>query len=738
MLLPLPPGEGWGEGKAARAAPSWVGLLLALAGDAACGLPHPGPLPEGEGAASTVLILARWRRGPDADLGHLPISLDLRALSIAEGVRAALAVAVLVAANEWLHVPQLNEAVLAALLTCLCDAGGPVRRRVPALLAFAVLGGLLTAGFGVLRPYGLLAVVPLACLVIFCTSFARVWGQSPLQVGNLLTVVTILALDRGEDLQAAAVLGSAFVGGSLWALVLTMLIWRLHPYRPARRAVAEVYRRLGTLAGDLSTLAATDAAPTHAWADHARAHRRHVRDGIEAARTLLLDTIRGRGTASPRAGQTLIQVEAADQLFGALIALSDVLEASGPAARAAAARELSLVRLLLAAIADETRQDDPAGDPAQRAVLEGMLGQMSILGTGTLAGITASMVSRMRVALLLTTPAGMLAEAAPDAGGPGRRARLLVPLRANLAWSSAAFRHALRAAVVAGPALVLTLHLGTTYAHWLTITLVLTLQPFFALTWQRAVERIGGTVLGGLVAAGISVVVHTPLAMAAALFPLAVLALSVRYVSFGLLMAGMTPLVVLLSELGRPGTSELEIAALRAAYTLAGGALAVLGCWVLWPSWEPDRVQRELLGAIKAHAAYADLELASLLGEASGAGLDAARRAAGVASNNLEASLSRALQEPRRAARAGLETPMVVDAALRRLAGRLSALQHDPALAGAAGPEALRAWRGWLGAAFAALAAGAPLPGAAPAVEGAGPLARIARQMELMDGALRR
>jgi len=233
-------------------------------------------------------------------------------------------------------------------------------------------------------------------------------------------------------------------------------------------------------------------------------------------------------------------------------------------------------------------------------------------------------------------------------------------------------------------------------------------------------------------------VVHTPLATAAALFPLAVLALSVRYVSFGLLMAGMTPLVVLLSELGRPGTSELEIAALRAAYTLAGGALAVLGCWVLWPSWEPDRVQRELLGAIKAHAVYADLELASLLGEASGAGLDAARRAAGVASNNLEASLSRALQEPRRAARAGLETPMVVDAALRRLAGRLSALQHDPALAGAAGPEALRAWRGWLGAAFAALAAGAPLPGAAPAVEGAGPLARIARQMELMDGALRR
>lgn len=693
------------------------------------------------------VLPARWRRGPDADLGHLPISLDLRALSIAEGVRAALSVAVLVAANRWLRLPFLTESALAALLTCLCDAGGPVRRRVPALLAFAALGGLLTAGLGALRPLGLAAVVPPACMVIFCASFARVWGQSPLQVGNLLTVVTILALDHGEDPRTAAILGLYFAAGSLWATLLTMLIWRLHPYRPARRAVADVYRRLGTLAGDLSALAATDGPPpaapaTQAWADHARAHRRHVRDGIEAARTLVLDTIRGRGTASPRAGQTLIQVEAADQLFGALIALSDVLETADRPTRAAAARELGLVRLLLAAIADETRRDEPGDDPAHRAALAGMLDKLSSLGEGRLAGVTASMVARMKVALLMTTPAGALPGGGADASGPALRERLLVPLRANLSWSSAGFRHALRAAAVAAPALVLTLRSGNTYAHWLTITLVLTLQPFFALTWQRAVERIGGTVLGGLVAAGIGLLVDTPLGTAAALFPLAVLALSVRYVSFGLFMAGMTPLVVLLSELGRPGASELEIAVMRAAYTLGGGALAVAACWLLWPSWEPGRVQGEVQACLRAHAAYADLELRVLLGEAGAAELDAARRAAGVASNNLEASLSRALQEPRRSARAGLQTAMVVDAALRRLAGRLSAIQHDPALSGAAGGPlgdgALRAWRTWLSGAFAALADGAPLPGAPPAAADAGPLARIARQVELMDGALRR
>lgn len=679
--------------------------------------------------------------GPDANLAHLPVSLDLRALSVAEGVRAALSVAVIVAASEWADFPPLGEAALAALLTCLCDAGGPIRRRVPALLAFAAVGASLTAGLGLLRSAGLPMVVPCACLVIFCTSFARIWGQSAMQVGNLLTVVAVLAMDRAISLDHAGVLAASFAGGSLWALLLTMVIWRLHPFRPARRAVAEVFRRMGVLAGDLSGLIA--ASPTlpvpvsEAWADHARGHRRHVRDGIEAARTLVLDTVRARGPSSARSNQTLIQVEAADQVFGALIALSDMLEFAGPATRAAAARLLHTLRLLLAAIADDTGEDVPAKDPGRRAMVERLLDILAGIGRAdaALAGVADALVDRLRVAALLTTRAGLL-PSADQAGVAGWRDRLTRPLRANLTWSSASFRHAVRAAAVAGPALVITLSSGNAYAHWLTITLVLTLQPFFALTWQKALERIVGTVLGGVVAAGLGLVVSSPLATAAALFPLAVTAFAVRYVSFGLFMACMTPLVVLLSEIGRPGESQWVIAGMRALYTVLGGTLAVLGCAVLWPSWEPGRLYREQRAALDAHAAYVDTELAVLLGEQPAAALDAVRRAAGVASNNFETSLARALQEPRRSARIGLEAAMVVDAALRRLAGRLSSFQHDPA--SVPGAAELAAWRDWLRLAFQALADGARLPPGQPKHDPNSAMARIARQIELMDGALRR
>ncbi len=680
-------------------------------------------------------VRVRLRSGPDADLQHLPVSLDLRALSLAEGVRAALAVAVLVALNEWLQIPALGEAGLGALLTCLGDPGGPIRKRLPALLSFAALGTIAVFAFSALRLVGIVPASLAATLCIFGTMFARAWGQAAMQVGNLLTVVIVLALDRGAPPAAAAELALLFAAGSLWALILTMAIWRLHPFGPARTAVADVYRRLGTLAGDLSDQITAQAHPDWAaeWAAHARAHRRYVRDGIEAARTEVVEILRARGPGSGRGNALLIQIEAADQIFGTIIGFSDLLEHGEPAGREAARPALPALRLMLAAIADGILADR-AHDEQHRALFLHLLEQIGrARAEHDQEAVVDALMERLRVAALMTMPEGETV-----GGGDPRRERwsvqtVLVPLRSNLDWNSAALRHAVRTSVISLPALLITLPSGAVYAHWLTITLILTLQPFFALTWQRALERGLGTVLGGVIAAVLAEFVHGPVATAALLFPLAVFAFAVRRVSFGLFMAGLTPLVVLLSELGQPGTSEFTIALFRALYTVAGGAMAVVGGLLLWPSWEPARVRGDLLAAIGAHAAYADSEFAALLGDGAAAAVDAARRASGLASNNLETTLSRALQEPGQNGRREVQAAMLADAALRRVAGRLAALQNAPGLAAAAD---LRAWREWIARGFAALADGTKLPDDPPADAPNGALARIARQITLIDGAL--
>ena len=134
-------------------------------------------------------------------------------------------------------------------------------------------------------------------------------------------------------------------------------------------------------------------------------------------------------------------------------------------------------------------------------------------------------------------------------------------------------------------------------------------------------------------------------------------------------------------------------------------------------------------------------QIAALLGEAGPEAVEQARRAAGVTSNNAEASLQRLLLEPARGNTRRLEAALTVDAALRRIAGRVSALQVDAALH----PHnrlIWQAWHGWIGAASALLAKGStdlpPRPPVPTSDLDGESLARIARQLELSAGALAR
>jgi uncharacterized membrane protein YccC len=685
--------------------------------------------------SASARILARLTRvAPSADLGRLPIVLNLRAVSIAEGIRAALAVAVIIALSDWLDQPQLLAAALGALLTCMCDTGGPISRRLPGLLRFAFIGAAITFVMGISRAAGFWVAFPVGVAGLFCLAMARIYGQAAQQLGGLGSAVLVLGLDRPLSAAAAGRLGLLFLAGGLWAVLLTMVIWRTHPFLPARRAVGNAYRELSLLVADLRDLIASHTTDEAAWERHARAHRRGVRDAIEAARAEMLDAIRALGPASNRAAQGLIRLEAVDQIFGALIALSEHLE-QNVAIRPACDRALRRLRPLLVVLGGVVVDEVVKIAPLRRSVDLLTADVAALPEAAAERGILQSIVERLRIAVTLAVPADYVPGTGLDGQRPPLRQRLLGPLKANLVWHSLALRHALRAITVGAPALAYTLIWFNPYAHWLTITIVVTMQPYFAATFTRALERIGGTVLGGVIAAAVGVFCHTPTAMALALFPLCVLALAIRTVSYGLFMVGLTPLVVLLVEIGEPGQSEWVVAGLRAAFTIAGGLLAVAGCYLLWPSWEPARLREEVVAGISAHGRYAEAELSFLLRETDADTVERARRAAGLSTNNIEASVSRAMLEPGNAAQERLEAAMVIDAALRRFAGRLSAMQLDPGLREAFGAETWRRWRDWIGTSMRALSAGQGRLAARPplAADPRGEaLRRIARQIELM------
>lgn len=670
--------------------------------------------------------------GFGSDLARLPVALDPRGLRLGEGVRAGFAFGVIILIDAVVQWPPLLPMALAANLACFCDNGGPVRVRLRALTAFSLLGGLLWAGLGLLQPLGLPVVVPVACAVIFACAYARVWSVQAQSAGSVLVVVLCIALDRPLDLEQAATTALMFTAGGLWTTFLALAVWRLHPYRPAHRAVAEVWHGIARLCGDLERLLALPDPDAAAFDGHARAHRRGVRAGIETARTMILDLARSRERVSDRTAQALLRLESAEQIFSALIAVAELTDSRPDAERRRLAKTfLRRLRPLLVAIARAIR-DDANLDLARLEPAIARAGE-GLSADPTLARLAEGIVGRVRIGAKLSTPQGYRPGGTlADGGSLDLRTRFLEPLIQNFTLASPNLRHAVRASVVAAPALAATLTYAGAFTHWLVMTVVLTMQPFYAATWQRALERIGGTVAGGLVGAVLAAYATTPLAQAGMILALSVVGFAARQISYGFFIACLTPLVVLLVELLEPGHTSWEIVGMRAGFTVLGGLIAVASCLLLWPVWEPDQVRRELRRALGAHADFAETLLLARPGPARETAIGPRGRATGLALNDLEAALSRALQQPRAGHHPEVESAMVADATLRRISARLTVLRHAAEVASV---EA-EVWRVWIVESLRALGEDRPLP-ERPEGDRDPSLTRLVAQVELLAGTLR-
>jgi uncharacterized membrane protein YccC len=694
------------------------------------------------------------------DLTRSSFALNTAEFSVQEGLRAGLSVAAIVVLHAWLNFPLLLLTALGSLLTCLADAGTPGQERLPPLFAFSLLGTAVGIIFGLARAEGLLLAVPLAGLAIFAASFARIYGPAGMQVGNLLSVWIVLAVDLPQpSLTSALISGGMFFSGSVWAIVLTSLIWRIPTTAPFRRSIGDCYRAMAAMAQDMREILAAkaDAAQSRArWERNARVFRGAGRTAIEAARVNVLALARSRGNGAPRIARGWLRLEAADQAFGALSGIADILEAGTAVNTSHAVRALRHLRNEILIIAHSIDTDEAPDIPRMTKSLDGIRGYVGDLGENApLRRLLTTVTERLAVAVTLTAPENLRPGSMPD----GRSAlswqdRLLGPIQLNLDRSSSHLRHAAMAGFAATACLSYTLHHEHEYERWLVITLLMTMQPHFSLTWQRMLERIGGTVLGGLIASALSLALHTPLTVSLAMFPLAVVAFTLRKVSYALFLCALTPMVILLVESGTPGASEIHIALMRALYTCLGGVFALICSLALWPGRQPQRAVAEVRRAIAAHAASADAVFGELLGEHPSVQSDAARRQAGITSNALESALSRSMLEPRLVAGGHLNAALTIDAALRRIAGRLSVIRilREGEMADGSVPRVsatdLAGWRAWMKTANAVILAtpahapeACPIPPRpqlnAPADDAvADGLIRIARQIELIAGAM--
>ena len=527
-------------------------------------------------------------------------------------------------------------------------------------------------------------------------------GQPFSSAGILVQVIFVCGVGTPSTHWREA-LGWALMllAGGAWAALLSLFLWPLDAYRPARSAVSDCYAELASFLGSVADLASREQQRAALWHRLAQHHQYRVRRAVERGWQAVASVRAERQAETVRGRQFVVLLEHADLLIARTVALAEHLEAeAGRGSSACLDRgltgldELRSAELWVAALLMRRRGETLATARAKRLemeqlprTLEGCLGTTDPTSRFLLAQVAeaASLLeASVEAAALLRlgkTPDFPLSQPAASTGhfayvyerlGQLRQGWNLDQLAANFTPGSLTLRHAARVALVCGldVALILLLHID--HGYWLLLTSLIVLQPHVSGTLRRGLERIGGTVGGGILAALLAVALHSQLITAAVLFPLALLALAILPVSYAAFAFFLTPAFVLA---WLPYSGDWQLALVRTLNTIAGALIAIAAMIFLFPAYERDRAPEFLRASLAADRRYLALLAEAWRSRSRSSRLLAnARRATGLAHNDTEESLERLLAEnwPRRRPFAQFVTSFVTY--LRRYAQSVTTL----------------------------------------------------------------
>jgi uncharacterized membrane protein YccC len=592
------------------------------------------------------------------------------------GLRAAVALCAPLVLGDMAGIPNLGWAAPGGFEAIVSDTGGPYRTRLGSL-ATVSLGGAAGLFLGAVAGRSLYWALPVTVLFCFLWSYLAVLGQPFSSAGILVQVIYICGVGApAANWREALGWSLLLVAGGAWAALLSLFLWPLDAYRPARAAVSACYEELAAFLGSIAELSGQNRQTPALWHRLAQHHQYRVRRAVEEAWQSLAAIRAVRQAETAQGNHLVVLLENADLLIARTVAMAEHLESqaghddspcfdrglSGLADLRSAEEWVAslLIRrggLTVAHARAKRREMDRLP-----AYLEGCLNPADLTGRFLLAQIaeaTAQLETAIESATLLRL-GKTIDSAAPPAASIGHFAYVyerigqlrqgwnLGQLAANFTPKSLLLRHAARVALVCGldVALILLLHID--HGYWLLLTSLIVLQPHVSGTLRRGIERIGGTVGGGILAAVLAATLHSQLAAAAALFPLALLALAILPVNYTAFCFFLTPTFVLA---WLPYSGDWQLALVRTANTVAGALISILAMIFLFPAYERDRAPQFLRASIGADRLYL-AQLAGSWNSRSRASrlLANARRSAGLAHNDTEESLERLLAEswPRR------------------------------------------------------------------------------------------
>ncbi|MBC7793639.1 MAG: FUSC family protein [Clostridia bacterium] len=608
------------------------------------------------------------------------------------GIRTALATVVPLLVVPLFAPEATSWASTAGFCIAVADKGGSYRTRAGTMGGITLFSTLavIIASIASNNPYAAVAAMA-GCAALF--ALAGVLGPMTAAGGTTTAVIFCIALGvREPTLRGAFERGFANLAGGAWAMTLALVFWPIRVYRPGRVAVARCYRALAFY----TRIEHGASLGTAAWLSEVTRAHGPIRNSIEEARAVLAATRRGRRAESGRGALLLVLLQTLDLLFGALVALEDALDArvfSDAVKLEALHASLTRVEAALLEIADRTENESRLEPPTVDWTLIGAEWQSASTDfdarhVGTLFMRTRDAIANAYDATdrLYESRVSPVIEAPLASGTETASEPLLTRFFDALRTHPLTVRHAARFTLMTVLAVVITETLHLARGYWVTLNVIVLLQPYTTATSVKTMQRVGGTALGALVAAFIMGHLYDPRILLVIATVLAGVSASIMQLNYGLYAFFLAPTFVLLAESHTPDPGLPE---LRIINTCIGGVLALAGAQLFWPHRESDHLPDAIADMFKALRAYFDEALRTLALESSASkpgtskpsaskpdafsGVPEMRRLFGMQVNLAEASFQRRLAEsdPRRGT---LEPVMTVLLYARRFGATCGAL----------------------------------------------------------------
>lgn len=220
--------------------------------------------------------------------------------------------------------------------------------------------------------------------------------------------------------------------------------------------------------------------------------------------------------------------------------------------------------------------------------------------------------------------------------------------KSNLSLNSSAFRHALRVSIVlSGTYLTLNLvNFSPNGIYWTLLTIMVILRPGFGLTQERSVQRLIGTLVGGIIGAVVILVINDTNVRFVLLIFFFLTGYSLFRINYIVAVMFITPYILIM--LSFHGMDTLEMATERVIDTFLGGLIAFASNYIIFPNWESIQFRENMRNLLIANYKYLAQAIRILAGKhPTVTAYKLCRKEVYIASANMGSTFQRMLTEPK-------------------------------------------------------------------------------------------